>query len=105
MTTVQRFAVVVGFVGCLVSIASFAQLAHLDSSKSRVAFDNNGYPANISVQLWLDDAIEGRLMRATCTIDHCETEPTLIDRGRHQMRLRVLIGDQASAFTVTTIRR
>jgi hypothetical protein len=102
MTTLQRFAVVVGFVGCLLSIASFA---HLDSSKSRVAFDNNGYPADISVQLWLDDAIEGRLMRATCTIDHCESEPTLIDKGRHHVRLRVLIGDQASPITVTTIQR
>jgi hypothetical protein len=45
------------------------------------------------------------LIHATCAIDHCETAPMLIDKGRHRIRLRVFVGDQASPFTVTTIER
>jgi hypothetical protein len=101
MTIARKCALVVGFVGCVMSMAS---LGHIDS-RSRVAFDNHGYPPDIGVELWLDDGIDVKLTRATCTIDHCETEPLLIDKGRHRIRLRVLIDDQASPFTETTIQR
>lgn len=104
MTSLRMWVVVVGLAGCIIAVALFV---HVDSRRagSRLAFDNHGYPPSIGVELWLDDATEGKLMRATCTIDRCETEPMFIDKGRHQVRLRVVVNDQASAFTATTIER
>lgn len=99
MNTLGKGAVVVGCAGFVISIA---WLAHVDS-KVRLAFDNNGYPPDIGVQLWLDDAFEE--LHATCTIDHCETTPMVMGKGRHQIRLRVLVDNQTSPFTVMTIER
>ena len=103
MVTAHKYVIVIGFVGCVVSLAAFAVM---NPSDSRVAFDNNGYPPNIGVQLWLDDAPdEGRLLRATCVADSCESEPIRIPKGRHRLRVRVLVGEQWSPFAVTTIER
>jgi hypothetical protein len=96
-----RKAAILGIAACVVWIA---WLAHVDTT-TRLAFDDNGYPPEIRVELWLDDAIEGELMRATCTPSHCETAPMLMDKGRHRIRLRVLIDGHASPFTETTIER
>ena len=101
MHTLRKCAAVVGFAGFVISAASFA---HVDS-KVRLAFDNNGYPPDIGVQLWLDDAFEEQVTRATCTIDHCETTPMVMSKGRHQIRLRVLVDNKTSPFTVMTIER
>jgi 5,10-methenyltetrahydromethanopterin hydrogenase len=96
-----RSAAIIGVIACVVWIA---WLARKDTT-IRLAFDNRGYPPGIVVQFWLDDATEGALIHATCTIDHCETAPMLMDKGGHRIRLRVLVDGQASAFTVTTIER
>jgi hypothetical protein len=100
-TSCLRRAAIIGVIACVVWIA---WLARKDTT-IRLAFDNRGYPPEVIVEFWLDQAIEGALIDATCTIDHCETAPMLIDKGRHRIRLRVLVGGQASPFTETTIER
>lgn len=101
MNSLRKCAVVVGFAGCVIGTASFA---HVDA-KVRVAFDNNSYPPDIGVQLWLDDTFQEQVARATCTIDHCETTPMVMGKGRHQIRLRVLVDNSVSPFTVMTVER
>jgi hypothetical protein len=101
MTAGQSCAIAVAIAVCLISIASSARV----DSNVRLAFHNNGYPPDIGVQVWVDDAFEDKVTRATCTVDHCETTPMVMKRGRHRIRVRVLIGDQASPYTETTIER
>jgi hypothetical protein len=95
----RKYIVVMGFAGCVISIASVA-----DAPEYHVVFDNNGYPPSIGVQMWLDDTTFVE-MNATCAIDSCETEPTLIPNGRHRLRLRVVVDNQLSPFTTNTIER
>lgn len=96
-----RQSAIIGMAACAVWFAWFARV----DDTTRLAFDNRGYPPEILVQLWLDSAVDGELIRATCTFSQCETAPMLIDRGRHHLRLRVIVAGQASPFTVTTIDR
>ena len=90
--------------GVIASVVWIAWLARTETTV-RLAFDNRGYPPEVIVQFWLDDAAEGALIHARCAIDHCETAAMLISKGRHRIRLRVLVGDQASPFFLTTIER
>lgn len=72
---------------------------------TRLAFDNHGYPEQLIVQVWIDDGIEGYVVDAHCTRDHCETAPLMMQKGRHAIQLRVIIGDRMSAFTEATVDR
>jgi hypothetical protein len=101
MDTLRKSVIIAGFAVCGMSIATFI----LGEFNTRLAFDNTGYPPNIGVELWVDDVFKDKVTRATCTIDHCETAPMVITKGRHRIRLRVLVADQFSAFTETTIER
>ena len=100
MRCLQKFAII-GVAGCVVWLA---WLAHVDNT-IELAFENHGYPWRCRVEMWLDNEIDGQVIRATCTPSHCETEPMLMEKGQHRIRLRVLIDDHASPFTVTTIER
>jgi len=100
MRRLRKFAVL-GVAACVVWLA---WLAHVDDTIT-LAFDNHEYPPEFLVQMWLDNAIDGQWIHANCTPTHCETAPMLMDKGRHRIRLRVVIDDQASPFIVTTIER
>ena len=97
----MRRAAIIGVIACVVWIA---WLARTDTT-IRLAFDNRGYAPEVVVQFWLDDATEGALIHATCAVDRCETAAMLIGKGRHRIQLRVLVGDEASPFTMTTFDR
>jgi hypothetical protein len=101
MGTLRKSVVIVGFAGGVMSMATFM----LGDSKARLAFDNTHYPSNIGVELWVDDVFADKVTAATCTIDRCETAPMALDRGRHRIRLRVVIDHQVSAFTEMTVER
>jgi hypothetical protein len=73
---------------------------------TRLAFDNHDYPEHLIAQVWVDNATEeGYVVDAHCTPDHCETAPLMMGKGRHTVRLRVVIGDRMSGFTETTVDR
>jgi hypothetical protein len=72
--------------------------------ETRLAFDNHDYPEHLIAQVWVDNE-EAYVVDAHCAPDHCETAPLMMRRGRHTIRLRVVIGDRMSAFTDTTVDR
>jgi len=100
MKLIKGFAII-GLAACVVWIA---WLARKDTT-IRIAFDNRGYPPELVVQLKLDDAADFAYVHARCTPIGCQTDPMLMDNGRHRLVLRVLIGSHASVFTETTIER
>jgi hypothetical protein len=81
-----------------------ASLGWTQSSITRLAFDNSGYPNNVHVHFWLDDGTE-QTLDASCALDGCQTEPVSIAKGRHRIRLQVIVDGRTSPITETTVER
>jgi hypothetical protein len=96
----RRLALLAGAAG----IVWIAWMARVEITR-RLAFDNRGYPEHLLVRLWLDDASQGTVLGATCTRDGCETAPIVMTKGRHRIRLQVIVNNQPSTITETVVAR
>jgi hypothetical protein len=81
-----------------------ASLGWTRSSITRLAFDNSGYPNHVHIHFWLDDGAK-QTLDASCAPAGCQTEPVSIAKGRHQVRLQVIVDGRTSPITETTVER
>jgi hypothetical protein len=102
MSAVRRmFGIVV-----LILLSACVLLSACGEPKLRLAFEDHAYPAFVHVRVWFDDNETSQTVMAQCTDSGCRTEPLDIPRGRHRVRLQVVVGDgNASAITETTLER
>jgi hypothetical protein len=95
----MRRLVVIIVIAVVLVIAS---LGWTRSSITRLAFDNAGYPNHMHVNFWLDDGIK-QTLQASCSPNSCQTAPVSIAKGRHRVRLQVIVDGRMSPITETTV--